>query len=387
MPRRAVAAALVLTALACGRREPPPKPQRKAPAASSGPGASRLASSTAFELAVHPGGATLVMAQHGKHRPPFASVSLDEAGARRGSAVALLEASARGGEVTDLSAAFAGDRLAVAWIERSGEGARARAAWAEPKARVFELGPAWRGPPTARGNIVVAAKWGRGSARERDGARGLVFVRGSEAPCVEPGKDACYSFYFRELAADGASPAGLPLSVPVPCTDNATSLVTLDDRYHYGVCTDTGGGPVTTVFTIMPDPAYARADPILRGCEPAGTFTWLGSAWLVADCQGNRRAARIGGGDEDVEYLDLRSLRLDCGDGIATIHAAGFALALTEARSRLEALLPAAIAPRGSRAVWTGRVLLVASTAATSLRLARYACTGSTWQETSVDLD
>jgi hypothetical protein len=204
---------------------------------------------------------------------------------------------------------------------------------------------------------------------------------------VDPGRNACYSFYFRELGAEGATPAGLPLSVPVPCTDNATSLVTLAERYHYGVCTDSSSGPVTTVFSITPEPAYARAEPVLAGCEPAGTFTWLGSAWLVADCQGNRRAARVGGGDEDVEYLDLRSLRLDCKEGVAAVHSAGFDLALVEPRGRLEALLPSAIAPRGSRAVWTGRVLLVASSAGTSLRLARYACTGSSWQETSVDLD
>ena len=240
---------------------------------------------------------------------------------------------------------------------------------------MFELGAAWRGPPTARGNVVVAA---------RNGAA-LVFARGGEVGCIEPGKHACYSFFFNELGRDGAKRTGLPLSVPVPCTDNATSLVVLPGRYHYGVCTDSGSGSVTTVFTITPEPAYARAEPVLQGCEPFGTFVWRANAWLVAECQGHRRGARIGAGDEAVEYLDLRALRLDCRGGVATIRAAGFELVLDEPRGRLEAILPGAMAPRGARAVWTGQALLVASSAGDALRLARYVCAGDRWDESSVD--
>jgi hypothetical protein len=279
--------------------------------------------------------------------------------------------------MTDLSAAFVGERLAVAWIERTGERSRVRAAWAAPKARVFELGPAFHGPPGARGNVTLAAR--------RDAA--LVFFRGNEVACIEPGKHACFGFLFHELGADGAKKTGLPLSVPVPCTDHATSLLVLSERYHYGVCTDTGRGPVTTVFTITPEPAYARADPVLEGCEPKGTFLWQGSAWLVAECQGNRRAARIGGSDDKVEYLDLRSPRLDCRAGIAALRASGFELLLEEPRGGLEALLPSAIAPRGARAVFTGRALLVASSVGNALRVARYVCDKDQWVESSLDLD
>jgi hypothetical protein len=219
------------------------------------------------------------------------------------------------------------------------------------------------------------------------GDKALVFSRGDEVGCIDPGKHACYAFLFHELAADAAKRTGLPLSVPVPCTDNATSLLVLSDRYHYGVCTDTGRGPVTTVFTLTPEPAYARADPVLEGCEPAGTFLFQGKAWLIANCQGNRRAARIGGSDDEVEYLDLRSPRLDCRGGIAAIRASGFELLLDQPRGRLEALLPSAIAPRGSRAAFTGRALLVASSVGQSLRVARYVCERDQWVESNVDLD
>jgi hypothetical protein len=153
------------------------------------------------------------------------------------------------------------------------------------------------------------------------------------------------------------------------------------------VCTDDGKGPVTTVFTITPEPAYARAEQVLSGCEPAGTFVWKDSAWLVAECQGNRRAARIGAGDEVVEYLDMRAPKLECRSGIARIRASAFELVLDEPRPRLEALLPTGIAPRGSRAVFNGNALLVASNAGTSLRLARYPCNGDRLEEANVGLE
>jgi hypothetical protein len=304
-------------------------------------------------------------------------VELDESGNRRGSASVVLDMGARTGDVADLAAAWVGERMAVAWIERADGKARARATWAAPNAPVFELGPAFLGPATARGNIVVAAR--------RQMA--LVFSRGVEAPCIDPGKNACYSFDFHELSADRATKTGVPLSVPVPCIDNSTALAVLSSRYHYGVCTDDGKGPVTTVFTITPEPAYARAEQVLAGCEPAGTFVWKNNAWLVAECQGNRRAARIGGGDEVVEYLDMRAPTLECRAGIATIRASTFELALDEPRPRLEALLPTSIAPRGSRALFTGHAVLVASSAGTALRLARYTCTGERLDESNVPLD
>lgn len=319
----------------------------------------------------------MIWAPLGAHRPALLRVELDETGSRRGSASVLLGASARSGEIADLAAAQVGERLAVAWIERADGKARARATWAVPKAPLFELGPAFYGPSAARGNIVVAER--------RESA--LVFSRGIEAPCIDPGKSACYAFDFHELAADRVKRTGVPLSVPVPCTDNSTALAVLPSRYHYGVCTDDGKGPVTTIFTITPEPAYARAEQVLAGCEPAGTFVWKDNAWLVAECQGSRRAARIGGGDEVVEYLDMRAPTLECRSGILRIRASSFELVLDEPRQRLEALLPTSIAPRGSRAVFTGNAVLVASNAGTSLRLARYTCTGERLEETNVGLD
>src|SRR6185503_1665226 len=101
--------------------------------------------------------------------------------------------------ISDLAGAWVDERLALAWVERTAEKARVRGAWATPKARVFEFGTSWRAPPTARGNVVVAAR--RGAA--------LVFARGDEVACIEPGRHACYAFAFHELGAERATRAGL----------------------------------------------------------------------------------------------------------------------------------------------------------------------------------
>jgi len=83
----------------------------------------------------------------------------------------------------------------------------------------------------------------------------------------------------------------------------------------------------------------------------------------------------------------MRSPKLECKAGIAAVRASGFELLLHEPRGRLEALLPSALVPRGARAVWTGQVLLVASSVGNALRVARYSCTRDAWEESSVDLE
>jgi hypothetical protein len=278
------------------------------------------------------------------------------------------------GDISDLAAAWVKHELAVGWVEREGAKARVRAAWAST-GRVFELGPAWIAPRTARGNLAVAAR--------ADAA--LVFARGGEAACVEGGRHGCFGFSFHELRGDRVEPTGLPLSVPVPCTDNSTALAVAGGRWHYGVCTDSGQRPVTTMFTIQRDPEYARADTLLEGCEPEGTFDWDGSAWLVAACEARRRAVRLGTEPKRAEYLELGSVRLECTGGALRLRARGFELALDRPRGALQVILPAAIAPRGARATWTGRTLLVAATLGDELRLSATSCQGDKLETRALD--
>jgi hypothetical protein len=201
-----------------------------------------------------------------------------------------------------------------------------------------------------------------------------VFARGDEAACIDASQHGCFAFGFHELDATRAVATGLPMSVPVPCTDHSASLVVRGTRFHYGVCTDSGKGPVTTLFSIQRDPEYARADSLLEGCTPTGTFVWHDAAWLVADCEGGRRAGRIG--DDPPEFLDLHAPRLECTSRKLRVRAPSLELALEEPRAGLSPLLPPDVAPSGARAAWTGRALVVASSFAERLRVTVRTCRG-----------
>jgi hypothetical protein len=380
--RRASSLGLALCALVgCSKRPSPPPGTSTATSSSvavivAPPSLGRLSTPTGFELTSSKTGATLVWSPATRTLGALRKVELDAAGAFAGPANTALESGAVTGEITDLTAVWVKDRLALAWVEREGAKARVRAAWAATGAAPFELGPAWSGPRTARGNVVMAAR----------AERALVFARGDEAACVDADRHGCFAFDFHELASDHAEKNGLPLSVPVPCADNSAELAVVGGRFHYGVCTDTGERPVTTMFTIERDPDYARADPLLEGCTPAGTFVWQGAAWLIGNCENGRRAVRLGARDEAAEYLDLRSLRLVCRRGSASIHAASLDLALDEPRSALAPLLPSTLAPAGARAAWTGRALVVGTTLADRVRLDRYTCAGDELQSETLDV-
>ncbi len=382
-PRSAAFAALVaacaLPLVACAKRSAPSASANGASAAVAAvpaPSVGRLGTPTGFELTASATGATLVWSPVKREHGALRKVELDAAGAFASPASVAVDASAVTGEVTDVAAAWVKERLALAWVERDGAKARVRAAWAGNGAAPFELGAAWSGPRTARGNVVIAA---------RDD-RALVFSRGDQTPCVDAERHGCFGFDFHELTSSGLEKGGLPMSVPVPCADNSTELAVVGRRFHYGVCTQTGERPVTTMFTIERDPDYARADPLLEGCTPAGTFVWQSAAWLVAECENGRRAVRLGARDEPAEYLDLRAPRVECRHGAATLRAPSLELPLDEPRSGLAALLPPNLAPLGARAVWTGRALVVGTTLGDRVRLTRHTCAADGLRTETLDV-
>jgi hypothetical protein len=339
----------------------------------------RISTPTAFELVVSARGATLVLA-----KGPGSGIDqleLDPFGLPMGSFLPALGPGPIAGEVSDLGAAWVAERLTLSWIERRGANGtvraavgRARSEQARKPDRVHDLGAAWLGPRTARGNLAVIAR----------GAAGLVFARGSGAPCVEPGQNGCFGFSFHEVTAERAKQTGLPLVVPVPCTDDSTAIALEGTRLYYGVCTDSGKAPVTTLFSIEQSPAYARADRLLEGCKPRGLFAWGGGTWLIGDCQGGRRAVRVTSTEQGLELLDLENMRFECRHGEARLRAAGFDLMLDEPRGRLEALLPPEMAAAGARAVWSGRALLVAATIGQVLAVKRTTCSGDRAQTQGV---
>jgi hypothetical protein len=133
---------------------------------------------------------------------------------------------------------------------------------------------------------------------------------------------------------------------------------------------------MTTLFTIEQNPEYARADRLLEGCRPSGTLVFGGAAWLVGDCRGSRRAVRVAGRSDALEFLELRTVRLECAADGTRLRAPGLDLVLDEPRAGLEAVLPGELAPEGARATWSGRALVVASTGGGALGVTRHRCDG-----------
>jgi hypothetical protein len=67
------------------------------------------------------------------------------------------------------------------------------------------------------------------------------------------------------------------------------------------------------------------------------------------------------------------------------VRAPALDLPLTEPRAALQTILPPELAPRGARAVWSGRALLIASTLGAQLRLTATTCHGDTLKTRLLD--
>jgi hypothetical protein len=332
-----------------------------------------LSSSSAFELALRADGLRLLWASARQTPGWLFEAELGQDGAPSAAPQSLPVPARTLGKVTDLTAAFLGEQLALSWIEQGEHEARAEAALvggAPPG--LLDLGPAALSAESARGNIVIAAESERG--------RALVMWRGLEAPCVEPQTTPCVGFTFKRLSIAGAESSGLPLSVPVPCASHSVELAVSAGRFHYGVCTREGADPVTTMFSIQYTPEYARAEPLLKGCLPLGTVDVIGQPWLIGDCHGKRKAVPVPLSDEKVQAEYIDALQISCTPERAELRQGRFVLSLREPRADLQAILPTSLLPTGARAGWTGKSLVVAYVAGTRLTTRTFACRAGTLQ-------
>jgi hypothetical protein len=204
-----------------------------------------------------------------------------------------------------------------------------------------------------RGNVAVASSDGHF----------LVLSRREKTGCADSNQTDCIGFDLFRQDVSGAR-TGSPLAVPLPCEQNSVSFAVSGRRFYYGVCSKSTGKPLTTLFSIQSEPAYARADRVLLGCVPLGATALDGDLIVIGDCGGTLQGWRVRGGNAASEEVGVSRLEVVCESGkplIRQLGAAGLRLPLDERRDRLEAFLPAAVAPAHSRAVWTGEALLVAS--------------------------
>lgn len=330
----------------------------------------RLASETAFDLAVSPSGALLAWSE-----PGTSAVSLarfDAEGTRIGEPSRHEIARGAAGATFDLSLSVSSAGPVLLWLERDATGTRARAAWLEQTEPALDLGSGW-GPLTARGSVALAPR-----------ARGaLAVVRGEPKPCTEGSTGPCHELRFYNLGPGGAIEPGLSLSVPAACDERAIQLVSGPDgggersRFDYAVCTTSPGGTTVTVFSIQPERQYALAERAFEGCTPLGASRFAGASTFVASCGADRRMASVGEGDAPLRLEDLHERGLVCSGDAARLRFGSGWLRLSEPMGGLELVLDAELAPAGASVVWTGAALLVARADEGALRVEKYVCSES----------
>jgi hypothetical protein len=366
-------AALVVALAACDRpsRPVPGEPSAPAPSAPLAPSPRHpVGGEASFDLALTAHGALLAWAE--KHE--IRARMLDRGGAPSAPPKTLARVGPAA-TVAEIAAASARAVLAVAWTERARDVGIARAVLGDPVLGTFgeaaPVSPATVGGVGRRGNLALSS----------DGERMVAFVRGEPEPCLDDRTTECTRFAFTDLAGASPAPRRVPLSVPSPCSAAIAGFVVLGGRWHYALCSTASGRELTTAFRIQYQPRYAEAHEVLPGCSPAGATTVGESVIVAADCPGGRRAVRIAGADARPAPLDLEKRSVDCELGHPVLSP--LALRLSEPRDGLATLLPAEIAPSGSRAVWTGTTLIVARYVAGEVALHRFRCRGRDWARLS----
>ena len=216
----------------------------------------------------------------------------------------------------------------------------------------------------------------------------MVLSRREKTGCADSNQSDCIGFDLFRQEINGSARTGSPLAVPLPCEQNSVSFAVSGSRWYYGVCSRSTGKPVTTLFSIQSEPAYARADRILEGCLPLGATAQAGDLVVIGDCAGRREGVRVRGGNAALEEVHVDRLEVVCEAGkplIRQLGAGGLSLTLDERRDRLEAFLPPALSPLHARAVWTGQALLIAQQGGGRINVKSYRCDSTLLRETTAD--
>ncbi len=366
---------LTLGLSACEQKQTAGTTPSGSPAASSdelvAPTISRAVSTEAsFDLVTVPDGAVLVV---GEKAGGLTALLLDRRGAQRTSPIVLPEAARD--RVGEISLASFGSRLALAWVTHlSGHEAAAFAALGDASTRSFapplSLGALRTEPGVESGYLEIAA----GSQGEF-----LVLRRGADEPCADDPGQQCAAFGFRELGAGAPETRGLPMVVPSPCTRGLAGFVAIDDRWHYGFCSQAEGRPLTTHFMRQLRPFYVEVHRSLPGCAPLGATRIDKAALFVADCPNGRRGELVGAMRERSSEIDLSKVDVVCESGRPVFRdpERRFELRLEGPRDALGPLLPRRLGKGRARGVWTGSHLLTASATGGNVSVRSYSCRGS----------
>ncbi len=270
--------------------------------------------------------------------------------------------------------AAAAGRFAVAWASRDGGTEILRVILGD--AGSLEAAPPIEVMRRPVGDERAPSPLGVGAGED---GRVLVLYEVNRATCPD-GRGECGSVSMFDVQPGLARLAGGALSVPAPCRAPFVGPVANGDAYHFGVCSRAAGDARTTLYTLEPGNSYASAEERLRGCDAIG-FGELPQPALFARCGDARRAVRLRPAAES----PISPGRPTCVEGRPQLALGDAGEVRFEApASGLEAWLVDEIAPAGSRAIWTGETLLVASPQGRAVRVRRYECEDGAFRRTDI---
>ncbi|MAC26066.1 MAG: hypothetical protein CMN31_14620 [Sandaracinus sp.] len=348
---------------------PPPAPPRVEVAAPR-----ELATDASFDLVVGSRGPLWIYGAPSEAGGELRLVPLDRRGGAAGPERTLVGGGSVGSELppdaVEIAAGAADGRLAVAWVRRNQTQLSVRAAYGDDAGEAFSppvaLGPTLRTRAGGRGHVAVAAE-----ANDFE-----VLHRGDLGPCEEgapPERPRCTRMGVTRLGPGTTERRGVGLALPQPCERAVVGFASVGGVWYYALCDGSGGAPATTVFAVQFEPRYAHAERVLEGCAPRGLVPFGDGVVVLGRCDEGMRGMRIASAGRALQPLS-GAPRVDCLDGRPRVRIDAWEDRWDAPRERVEALLPEEVAPEGSRAVWTGEAVLIATPLGREVALRRYEC-------------
>lgn len=339
------------------------------------------ATSTSFDLVSLPTGAVLVWGRPSRLGGGVSVLKLDAWGGVSGSEVVAYEprlpssgnsAERIAEDALEIDASSSRGSIAVVWVARN-------QLELSVKSSVGDIGSMRFGAPVLLGSTHRTITSGRGwvSIAAREDGRFQAAVRLGDGPCTDGSAGPCSAVDMASIRATEVEPVGVPLSVPTPCPELVVGTAWVGPRFHYGICSARTGAPLTTAYTIETDVSIARSDDVLPGCQADGFFASGDEVLLPGRCPGGRAGARMGARAHGMRALPMDAVTVRC-EGrtpiVQTSASLGATVRLVAPVDHLETVLPENVAPRGSRAVWTGSTVLVAIPGSGEVGLHRWGC-------------
>lgn len=374
-------ACLSLVCWACDDDPPPAAPEPEAPITPPErrplPAPREVSTAGAFDLVSTDAGAMLVYGQPVTSGGLVRALPLTRTGELAGEERVVASPQSAAVDVVELAAASASGRVALVWVWRAAGRRQAILSLGDDRAQAFS-------PVEALGDMhdEGASVRGRVAAAGSPSGELAVAFRSGEVACEDGSAERCHGLRIRRVAP-ASNPRSVPLAVPEPCARTWVGFEQVEGTWFYGACDRTRG---TMIYAIQFEPEYAHAEPHFTNCEPLGLSAFQRGVVSIAQCGDERRGVIVPSASEErIEFRGEGEVTFGCDGDTPAVSVVGIRVPLDAPRSRLALFLPDAIAPPGSRAVWTGEAVLVARTSGGEVGLHRWECRDGLLTPTDAD--